>query len=470
MTSTFLTAGPRTRDGDFAQLHLSRNEIISVTLSTTVSASDTQKQGYAEGVVTNTKFGSYPHSTLIGVEWGSQIQASKVDTGSRGKIYPSNDRKRKAKEISTDSPGGSDGSTFKQPVTASSGFIHLLPPTPENWTSSLPHRTQVVYTPDSSYILQRIRARPGSRVIEAGSGSGSFTHAAARAVFDRNSSDKGDDEKGKVFTFEFHEERHKVVHTEMIEHGLDSIVTATHRDVYKDGFWLKTEDGQNMSPRANCIFLDLPAPWEALQHITRANLPEKPSALDPNSPAYICTFSPCIEQVQKTISVMRKQGWLEIEMVEINHKRIDVRRDYTGLKYDGMRGVNAFPATVDEAVADMKEIEEKNKAHRQKNGQKRGGAGGIRESNRQQSALQVYWDEGQLVHRSEPDLKTHTSYLVFAILPREWTEEDEEKAKASKFLLSPRHEQKSQKQLKRESKIRKNVVNGDKTKPVEAPA
>ena len=38
--------------------------------------------------------------------------------------------------------------------------------------------------------------------------------------------------------------------------------------------------------------------------------------------------------------------------------------------------------------------------------------------------------EGRLVHRSEPELKTHTSYLVFAILPREWTAEDEAKAQA----------------------------------------
>lgn len=469
MNSTFFTAGSRTREGDFAQLHLSRNEIIPVTLDTVVSELDADKQGYAEGVVTNTKFGSYPHSTLIDIPWGSQVLASKVDTGSRGRIDSRHERKRKSNAISTDSPAeGSDVSSFKQAVTASSGFIHILPPTPESWTTSLPHRTQVVYTPDSSYVLQRIRARPGSRVIEAGSGSGSFTHAAARAVFDSNHSDTDEEQKGKVFTFEFHEERHKVVQTEMIQHGLDSMVTATHRDVYKDGFWLRTEDGQYLSPRANCIFLDLPAPWEALEHISRAENPDKPSVLDPDSTVHICTFSPCIEQVQKTVSTMRRQGWLEVEMAEINHKRIDVRREYTGLKYDGMRGgVNAFAATVEEAVANIQEIEEKAIAHRERAGQRRGGAGGQRETNKQQNALQVYWDEGRTVHRSEPDLKTHTSYLVFAVLPRVWTDEDEERAKGSKFLVSPRQVQKSQKQLKKEAKNRKGGVNGEKRKSIE---
>jgi tRNA (adenine57-N1/adenine58-N1)-methyltransferase len=33
------------------------------------------------------------------------------------------------------------------------------------------------------------------------------------------------------------------------------------------------------------------------------------------------------------------------------------------------------------------------------------------------------------VHRTEDNLKTHTSYLVFAILPREWSEDDEQKCR-----------------------------------------
>lgn len=36
--------------------------------------------------------------------------------------------------------------------------------------------------------------------------------------------------------------------------------------------------------------------------------------------------------------------------------------------------------------------------------------------------------EGTLVHRTEPEVRTHTSYLVFAILPLAWTAEDEQKA------------------------------------------
>jgi tRNA (adenine57-N1/adenine58-N1)-methyltransferase len=32
------------------------------------------------------------------------------------------------------------------------------------------------------------------------------------------------------------------------------------------------------------------------------------------------------------------------------------------------------------------------------------------------------------VHRTEPEVKTHTSYLTFAVLPTAWSEEDENEA------------------------------------------
>jgi len=63
-----------------------------------------------------------------------------------------------------------------------------------------------------------------------------------------------------------------------------------------------------------------------------------------------------------------------------------------------------------------------------------------------------------LIHRSEPELKTHTSYLVFAILPRDWTEEDEQKCRQkwpSQKLDAPQPKGgKSRRQEKREAKER----------------
>lgn len=131
-------------------------------------------------------------------------------------------------------------------------------------------------------------------------------------------------------------------------------------------------------------------------------------------------------------------------MVEIQHKRIDVRRERVGLQEEGLRGVNAVPASVDEALRRLRQLEDsqaefhkkqqKSHQHDDKH-KKKGNAEGTLsakqarvENNRRELMARKIWNEGMLVHRTEPELKTHTSYLVFAVLPMEWTEEDEEAA------------------------------------------
>lgn len=53
-------------------------------------------------------------------------------------------------------------------VDLSKGWAYVLQPTPELWTQTLPHRTQIIYTPDISMILFQLEIKPGSVVIESG--------------------------------------------------------------------------------------------------------------------------------------------------------------------------------------------------------------------------------------------------------------------------------------------------------------
>jgi tRNA (adenine57-N1/adenine58-N1)-methyltransferase len=468
-SSPFLEPGTRSKADNLAIILLSRDNYQPITLEQSTGAVD----GYAEGTTLNTRFGSFPHSTLLNVPWGSQIRASVVDTGSRGKK-----RRREAEAAAaatgedTSTPGPDDDesrssrSAPAKAVTASSGFVHILRPTPELWTSSLPHRTQVVYTPDYSYILSRIRARPGTRLIEAGAGSGSFTHASVRAVYNGVPTGPGDD-KGKVFSYEFNEARYHTMQEEIKGHSLEDMVRLTHRNVYKDGFLV---DGE--SPRASAIFLDLPAPWEALRHLSRRKpLPKDDqdqsgagggggvgedaawvSPLDPSRTVHICTFSPCIEQVMQTVTDLRKLGWVEIDMVEIAHKRINVLRDRGGVNVAKDKNFNPPAQDVKEALAKLRQVGQKTQDFIEKQGKPRDPAAAEQveaegqmdvdtpgESDAQQPTNgnatpdEKPWLQGRIIHRPEVDLKTHTSYLVFAVLPREWTEEDE----AAAFELWP---------------------------------
>src|SRR5579871_4173017 len=156
----------------------------------------------------------------------------------------------------------------------------------------------------------------------------------------------------------------------------------------------------------------------ALPYLRRS----QPSPLKPTTSIYLCTFSPCIEQVQQTVSTLRKLGWVEIDMVEIQHKRIDVRRERVGLQEEGLRGVNAVPASVEEALGRLRELEysQANFHKKQKKStgddkhKKKGNAEGTlsaklarAENNRRELMARKIWNEGKLVHRTEPELKTH---------------------------------------------------------------
>lgn len=57
---------------------------------------------------------------------------------------------------------------FGHKVQFSKGWGYLLHPTPELWTLTLPHRTQILYTPDISVIIQQLELKSGSIVVESG--------------------------------------------------------------------------------------------------------------------------------------------------------------------------------------------------------------------------------------------------------------------------------------------------------------
>lgn len=494
--SPFLQSTFRSGADSLAIIHLSRDNLVPVILQDPATATD----GYAEGAVLNSRFGSFPHSTLIDVPWGSQVRASTVDTGSRGRkrkaaaeaaavaassasatpdVADPSDLKRKREDTEATEPKRQKSVTHETPeesesacdkdtavqlperqqsasqtpttnpvqaaVAATSGFVHILKPSPELWTVSLPHRTQVVYTPDYSYVLQRIRAFPGKTLIEAGSGSGSFTHAAARAVYDGFPTEP-EDKRGRVYSFEFHAARYEHMRREISEHGIDKIVQITHRDVYNGGF-----NVEGKSPKANAIFLDLPAPWEALHHLSRqrpaqtgseastngTSADDWVSPLDPDQSVHICTFSPCIEQVMRTIEKMRDLGWVNIEMVEVAHRKLHISRDRVGANAPSERGATQAPGDVMEAVARLKAINARAQEYHAKDGREASTDAQMdaeqacdADGHETPAASAKPWNEGRLVHRAEAELKTHTSYLVFAVLPQEWSEEQEAEALA----------------------------------------
>ncbi|GJQ81585.1 hypothetical protein Trydic_g9960 [Trypoxylus dichotomus] len=241
------------KEGDTVILYLTIHQVYAVTAEPkTVS-----KKGTLVDNVFQTPYGALKCGDLINKEYGSKISLSK-------------------------------------------GWGYILQPTPELWTLTLPHRTQIIYTPDASMIVLQLELSPGSVVIECGTGSGSLSHALIRAIKPH----------GHLHTFDFHENRVNIAEKEFSSHGLSKFVTVQQRDVCADGF------GTELEQKADAVFLDLPHPWLAIPHAAKCIK---------NTGGRICSFSPCIEQVQKACLKLKDVGFQELQTVEVLQTQYSVQ-------------------------------------------------------------------------------------------------------------------------------------------------
>ena len=182
------------------------------------------------------------------------------------------------------------------------GFVWVCAPTPELWTKVLEHRTQILYAPDIALVCAEMELAPGSVVLESGTGSGSLTHSLARCVAPT----------GRVWTYEFNETRVNAAKEEFEDNGISKYVTVVHRDIQRDGF------PEEMAGCADAVFLDLPGPHQCVESAARSLRPD----------GVLCTFSPCIEQVQKTILEMKRRGFADVKTVELLGRDYDVEGKY----------------------------------------------------------------------------------------------------------------------------------------------
>lgn len=172
------------------------------------------------------------------------------------------------------------------------GFIYLLRPTTELWTKSLVHRTQIVHELDQSQIIYQLYIRPGSIVIESGTGSGAVSYSISRTIAPT----------GHLHSYEFNEHRYHTARVEFQKNNLLSkFVTVYHRDVCTNGF---TDNIKCHS--VDAIFLDLPEPHLTIKYATKL--------LKLNS--RIASYSPCIEQTQRMVQELEQYNFHSVQTYE----------------------------------------------------------------------------------------------------------------------------------------------------------
>lgn len=209
------------------------------------------------------------------------------------------------------------------------GFLYLLRPTPELWAKSLPHRTQIVHELDASMIVHYLNLIPNMVVCESGTGSGAMSHVLLRSIAPR----------GKLHTYEFNKIRADKARIEFQGHGLGHLVEVHHRDVCGKKALLNRNQQETNQPvgseevetdepktqnaaddgkggfqlgqsAAHAIFLDLPEPWLAVKH----------AAYTLKISGRICSYSPCMEQTQRTVVALKQYGFHSIQTVEARLK------------------------------------------------------------------------------------------------------------------------------------------------------
>lgn len=209
--------------------------------------------------------------------------------------------------------------------------------------------------------------KAGSRIIECGTGSGSFSHSLARTI----------SPNGHLFTFEYHELRAELARKEFEAHKLTPLVTISHRDVCKNGF--------DMESAVDAVFLDLPAPWEAI--------PFAKTALKGDKLTRICCFSPCIEQVQKTCAALRENGFFDVEMFEC------LIKDHSVYKYEDIRKFTLNHEEYDQMGAEGSVLTKRSKGYECKDDNDK---------------------ITRLIARPAVEIKSHTSYLTFASIMKDY--------------------------------------------------
>ena len=143
-------------------------------------------------------------------------------------------------------------------------------------------RTQIIQPSDQAVIISMLCIRSGSIVVESGTGSGAFTISLAQAVAPH----------GQVYAFEFNKDRVNKIYQDMKLLSIESVVTATHGDACAEKGFPIVETGS-----ADAVMLDVPNPWLAINNAKRC------LEID----GRVCTYSPCIEQVQKNCIALKRK-------------------------------------------------------------------------------------------------------------------------------------------------------------------
>jgi tRNA (adenine57-N1/adenine58-N1)-methyltransferase len=177
---------------------------------------------------------------------------------------------------------------FGHTVTTHLGRVYrILKPTLYDLLKNVERKTQIIYPKDIGYILLKLGIGPGSRVIEAGSGSGSLTLALAWFV----------GPEGKVYTYEKRVEFFHLCQKNLSQVGLCGHIEPYQKDII-EGFGVENVEA---------CFLDVRTPWDYLPQVRQSVQHGGPVGF----------LVPTMNQVKTLLEALESHHFSEQEVLEI---------------------------------------------------------------------------------------------------------------------------------------------------------
>jgi tRNA (adenine57-N1/adenine58-N1)-methyltransferase len=179
------------------------------------------------------------------------------------------------------------GKEYGTRIASSMGVEFIaLKPTLRDYIFKMQRKTQISYPKDIALILVFSGVGPGSRVVEAGTGTGALTSALAFYV----------KPAGKVYSYEIRREFMDMALKNLKRAGVSEYVDLKNKDI-TEGIDEKDVDA---------VVLDMATPWMVI--------PQAYSAL--KGSGALVSFSPTIDQVIKTVDALKEEGFVDIETIE----------------------------------------------------------------------------------------------------------------------------------------------------------
>jgi len=175
----------------------------------------------------------------------------------------------------------------------------ILKPQLSDFIFKSQRKTQITYPKDVALIVMFSGVGSGSKVVEAGTGTGALTTALAHYV-------KPD---GRVYSYE--------IRPEFIQTAMKNLKRANLLDYVE----LKNKDiTQSIDETdVDAVVLDLATPWLVI--------PQAYSAL--TGSGALVSFSPTIDQVVKTVEALQQNNFIDVETIECIMRRMQTERGKT---------------------------------------------------------------------------------------------------------------------------------------------